>query len=105
MIVEKIIFSILALYLFLFMFFKMIKKIDAAYISVLVLQAIGIAISFLEIIFNWPFNIIIKIVIYLLAIVIPIIIILLERKGNSFSELAYLTLAKFYKITRKHKKM
>ena len=105
MIVEKIIFSILALYLFLFMFFKMIKKIDAAYIAVLVLQAMGIALSFIEIIFLLKFNIIIKIIIYLIAIVIPVIIIYLDRKGKNFSEIIYLGIANFYKLTRKYKKM
>ena len=39
MLVEKIIFSILAFYLFIVMFFKMIKKIDAAYVAILVLEA------------------------------------------------------------------
>lgn len=105
MIVEKIIFSILALYLFLLMFFKMIKKIDAAYIVLLVLQAIGIALSFVEIIFILKFNIIIKTIIYLLSIIIPLIVIFLERKGKNFSELIYIGIANFYKFTRKHKKM
>ena len=105
MIIEKIIFSILALYLFLLMFFKMIKKIDATYITVLVLEAIGIALSFIEIIFLLRFNIIVKVIIYLLAIIIPIIVIYLERKGKNFSELIYIGLAKFYMATRKYKEM
>lgn len=105
MIIEKIIFSILAFYLFLLMFFKMIKKIDAAYIAVLVLEAIGIALSFIEVIFTFKFNIIVKTIIYLLSVIIPIIIIFLEKKGKNFSELIYLGLANFYKFTRKYKKM
>lgn len=105
MIVEKIIFSILAFYLFLLMFFKMIKKIDAAYIAILVLEAIGIAFSFIEIIFTLKFNIIVKLIIYLIAIVIPLIIIYLERKGKNFSELVYIGMAKFYMATRKHKEV
>ena len=105
MIIEKIIFSILAFYLFLLMFFKMIKKIDAAYIAVLVLEAIGIALSFIEIIFAQQFNIIIKMIIYLISIIIPIIIIYLERKEKNFSEFIYIGIANFYKFTRKHKKM
>ena len=105
MIVEKIIFSILAFYLFLLMFFKMIKKIDAAYIAVLVLEAIGIALSFIEIILLLNFNIIVKFIIYLFAIIIPFIIIYLERKGKNFSEFIYLGLANFYKFKKKKKKM
>ena len=104
MLVEKIIFSILAFYLFLVMFFKMIKKIDAAYVAILILQAIGIAISFIEIIFTLQYNIFVKIIIYLISIVIPAIIIYLERKGKNFSEYIYISLAKFYRMTGNTKK-
>ena len=100
MIIEKIIFSILAFYLFLVMFFKMMKKVDSAYITVLILQAIGIALEFIEIIFSLNFNIIIKVIIYLIAIVIPIIIMYLERKGKNFLELVHIARAKFYNLTR-----
>lgn len=105
MLVEKIIFSILAFYLFLVMFFKMIKKIDATYVTILVMQGLGIAINFIEIIFTLKYNIIVKTIIYLISIVIPIIIIILEHKGKNFSELIYLTLAKFFRLTREYKKM
>ena len=99
MLAEKIIFSIVAFYLFLAMFFKMIKKIDAAYVSILVLEGLGIALSFIEIIFSLNYNIIIKTIVYLLAIVIPIIILILERKKINFSELIYRSMIKFYEIT------
>ena len=85
MIVEKIIFSVLAFYLFLIMFFKMIKKIDSAYIAILILEGIGIALEFIEIIFNLNFNLFVRIIIYILAIIIPLIIIFLERKHKNFS--------------------
>ena len=104
MLVEKIIFSILAFYLFILMFFRMIKKIDSAYIAILVLQALGITISFIEIIFSLKYNIFVKILVYLLSIVIPIIIMYMEHKGKNFSELIYIALAKFYELTRKYKK-
>lgn len=104
MLVEKIIFSILAFYLFLVMFFKMIKKIDAAYVAILILQAIGIAISFIEIIFTFKYNMVIRIIIYLISIIIPAVIIYLERKGNNFSENVYILLAKFYKMIGNNKK-
>ena len=105
MLIEKVIFSILAFYLFLVMFFKMIKKIDATYVTILVMQGLGIAINFIEIIFTLKYNIIVKTIIYLISIVIPIIIIILEHKGKNFSELIYLTLAKFFRLTRKYKEM
>ena len=104
MIVEKIIFSILAFYLFLVMFFKMMKKVDSAYIIILILQAIGIALEFIEIIYSLNFNIIVKAIIYILAIIIPIIIIYIERKGRNFIELIHIARAKLYSFTRKYEK-
>ncbi len=108
MLVEKIIFSILAFYLFLVMFFKMIRKIDLVYVIVIVIQGIGILINFIEIIFDLKYNMVIKTIIYLISVIIPIIIMFLERKGKNFSELIYLSLIKFYKKvgnTKKSKEM
>lgn len=105
MLIEKITFSILAFYLFIVMFFKMIKKIDLAYISILILQAIGIGLSFIEIIFTLNFSIFTKTVIYILAIVIPIIIMYMEHKGKDFSEIIYLNLVKYYEIKGDNKRV
>ena len=48
MIVERIIFNVLAFTLFVFMFAKMISKNDTNYIAIIALQALGIAVSFFE---------------------------------------------------------
>ncbi len=101
MLVEKIIFTILAIYLLITMFFKLIKKIDKIYIFILVMQLLGIILEFIEIIFILNYNIFIKVVMYLISIIIPVIIILLERKGKNFSELIYMSVAKFYDLIRK----
>ncbi len=85
-IAEKIIFSIIAFYLFIIMFFKMIKKNNTIYIVVLLMQAIGIAVNFIEIIFSLNINIFIKILIYLISIIIPLAIIIMEMKGKSLEE-------------------
>ena len=42
---------------------------------------------------------------YLISIVIPIIIIIMEHKGINLSEIIYMAIAKFYETTRKFKKM
>ena len=93
-IAEKIIFSIIAFYLFIIMFFKMIKKSDTVYIVVLLMQALGIALNFIEIIFKWNVNIIIKLIIYLISIIIPFIIITMEMKGQNIAEKIKLLLVK-----------
>lgn len=94
MLAEKIIFNILAFSLFIIMFFKMIKKNDTNYVVLLCMQAIGIAISFIEIIFVLKIGGFMKFLIYLLSVIIPIIIIYLEYKNINFSEIIYLSLAK-----------
>lgn len=104
MLVEKIIFAILATYLLIMMFFKFINKIDKIYISILVIQGIGLLLEIIEMIFIINYSIFIKIIMYLLSIIIPSIIILLERKGKNFTELIFNLLAKFYDITGNSKK-
>lgn len=101
MLVEKIIFTILAVYLLIVMFFKLLKKIDKIYIFILVMQSLSLILKIIEIIFTLNFNIFIKIVMYLLSIIIPIIIIILERKGKNFSELILVGIARCYELIRK----
>ncbi len=93
-IAEKIIFSIVAFYLFIIMFFKMIRKNDTIYIYSLVLQALGIAINFIEIIFALEFNILIKSLIYVISILIPLIIIIMEIRGRNVAEILKLLIVK-----------
>lgn len=94
MLAEKIIFNILAFSLFVLMFFKMIKKNDSNYVVVLCMQALGITINFIEIIFHWQLGMFMRIIIYLLSVIIPMIIIYIEYKNVNFSELVYVTLSK-----------
>mgnify|MGYP007127813483 FL=1 len=49
MIVEQLIFTIIAFVLFVFTFFKMIRKNETDYIIVLIIQALGIAFNFVEV--------------------------------------------------------
>lgn len=94
-IAEKIIFSIFAFYLFIIMFFKMIRKNDTIYISVLAMQALGIAGNFIEIIFSLSFNMFMKILIYLVSLIIPLTIIIMEIKGKNIAEILKLLVVKF----------
>lgn len=94
MLIEKIIFNVLAFSLFIIMFFKMIKKNDANYVIVLCLQALGIAINFIELIFTMQINIFVRILMYIISVILPIVIIILEKRGLNFSELTYIFLAK-----------
>lgn len=93
---EKLIFSLLACSLFIIIFFKIIRKNDANYIILLVLQAIGITVSFVEIKLEIDENAFWWTIRYLFSIMIPLAIIVMEAKGFNFSELLSVTAAKFF---------
>ena len=87
MLAEKIIFNLIAFSLFIIIFFKIIRKNDTNYISLLVLQALGISISFFEISIGIDANLVFKTIRYLFSILIPVAIIIIEIKGINFSEI------------------
>lgn len=108
MIIEKLIFNFLALFFFVFIFFKMIRKNDTSYITILIIQMIGISLNFLEIIFNIFTEISNKIIMYLFSVILPLIICYLETKNIVFLEIKNITLAKIcmmLKLDKKAKKL
>ena len=104
MIIEKLIFNFLALFFFVFIFFKMIKKNDTSYITILIIQMIGISLNFLEIIFNIFTEISNKIIMYLFSVILPLIVCYLETKNIVFLEIKNITLAKICMILKLDKK-
>lgn len=95
--IEKILFAMIAFILFIIMFFKMIQKNDTNYIYVLVVQAIGIIVQFIGMLFNIKIPTILLLICYMCSIVIPILILIIEKKGLNFSELfcfIYTTISK-----------
>lgn len=104
MIIERIIFNVLAFTLFILMFIKMIAKNDTNYLAIIALQAIGIAISFFEIIFGKAVWIGLKILAYLLSIVLPIVIIYYDRKKIYLVENMFAIIAKVSTYTGNRKK-
>ena len=100
---ELIIFNLVAFSLFIIIFFKIIRKNDTNYISVLVLGAIGISISFVEIRIGIEANGFFKSLRYLLSIILPVLIILIELKNVNFSEVLSIGLAKILVVTGNNK--
>lgn len=94
MLVEQIIFTFISFAIFVFMFFRMIKDNDTTYVAILVLEAFGIALNFLEVLFDIKLNMLFLILKYVLAILLPILIIILEKKGMSLLEIWNLQKAK-----------
>lgn len=104
MIVERIIFNFIAFALFVIVFLKMIYKNDTNYIYVLAIQALGIAIGFIGLVFRVNLPLILNIFTYIICILIPLIIIIAERKGISLSEIIYINIAKFYHYNNQSEK-
>ena len=86
MLIEQLIFTVVSFALFVLVFFKMIKNNDTTYVVFLVLQAIGIAMNFIEVLFAIQLNIILKILMYIFGIIMPAILLFLERKNFKVSE-------------------
>ena len=95
---ERLIFILLSFFLFIIIFFKIIKKNDTNYIFILLMQAIGIAICFIEIKLSITKNNILVIARYILSIIIPMFIVIIEANDFNFSEIASIILAKFFKL-------
>lgn len=99
----KIFFYVIAIALFVIMFIKMMRKNEAIYLSSLILQAIGILINFISLIFKLELNIFFIILTYLISVIIPIFIIGCEYKGINLTERIYMTLAKMYLMKKDNK--
>lgn len=93
---EQLLFSLLAVSLFIIIFFKIIRKNDGNYILILVLQAIGIVVSFLEILNKIEESVLGGTIRYIFSVIIPMAIILIEVKGINFSEILSVIAAKFF---------
>ena len=104
MLAEKIIFNILAFALFVYVFFDMIRKNDTNYVSLLIVQAIGITINFIEIIFGIKSRIFIILLRYVLAIILPILVIILEYRKIKFLDYFYILKAEIYFNLKNNKK-
>ena len=93
---EKIIFLLGAFLLFVIVFYKIIRKNDTNYISLIVVQALGIIICFFEINMGVTASMFFITLRYFCAIILPIMIIVMEMKGINFSEVLSLIRVNFW---------
>lgn len=84
MVVEQLIFTLISFAIFVYMFFRMIKNNDSSYVIILVLEAIGIALNFAEVLFGIKLNILFLIIKYIFACLLPIGIVVLEKNISLF---------------------
>ena len=84
---EQLIFAIIAFALFIYMFYKMIKDNETSYVILIIMQAFGIVLNFIEIISKVQLNLVLSIIKYLLAVLLPIVIIILEKNKIPYIEI------------------
>ena len=104
MLVEQLIFTVIAFVLFIVMFYKMIKHNDTAYVIILFMQTIGITINFIGVIGSINLHIILKIIMWLIAVLLPILIIILEKRNISLIESVNFIKVELYLKTNNNKK-
>ena len=93
--IEKIIVTLVSFILFVYVFFfKMIKKNDTNYLIVLGIEAIGILINFIQIIFGVLKTGFFNGFVYIFSIIIPALVFLLEYKHINVSEMMYVFASK-----------
>ena len=104
--VEKIIVTLISFLLFIYIFFfKMFKKNDANYVVILIIQAIGILINFMQIIFGFFCSTFWNVIVYLFGIIIPALVFVLEYKKINVSEIMQICVSKVFMFFEKDKKV
>ena len=99
MLLEQLIFIIIAFALFVYMFSQLIKKNDTRYVPILAIQALGIAIDFVYLYFTeQDIGTATRIIIYTLSIIIPILIIAIEKINSNISEVIDSFIARIYLV-------
>ena len=103
--IGKIIFTLLSFLLFAYIFlFKLIKKNDTMYLVIIICQAIGILVNLLQIMFSILNGVFFTILSYILCIILPIAVIILELKNINISEMLSIIIAKSLLIFKNRKK-
>lgn len=101
---EQLFFITVSVVLFGLIFFKMIKKNDTEYIVLLVLEALGIIIDGAGIIFNLNTSMFLRGLTYIMSIIIPITVLVLEYKNIDIINGIKFAQVKFYLSTGNMKK-
>lgn len=103
--IEKIIVTLVSFILFVYVFFfKMIKKNDTSYLIVLGIQAVGILVNFIQIIFGVLKAGFFYGIVYIFSIIMPALVFLLEYKNINVSEMIYVFASKICLCFGKSKK-
>ena len=99
----EIFFYVISIALFVIMFIKFMRTNDIISLGILLLQAIGIGIRFISLIFRLEMNLFFEIFTFGTAIIIPIIIVFCEYKGIKLNDKIYILIAKVFLLMKNTK--
>lgn len=103
--IQQIIFTVIAFVLFVYiLLFKLIKRNDTTYLIILGIQAIGILLNLIRITTDALGGSFYTVILYLLCIIIPALVFVLERKKINISEILRIIIAQNYLWFNKTKK-
>lgn len=85
----KILFFVVSIALFVIMFFKMMRKNEITYLTSIILQAVGMAINFIGLIFKINLNLFFILITYLMSVILPIFILICEYYKIDITEKIY----------------
>ena len=104
MLIEQLIFIIIAFTLFIYMFYQLIKKNDTKYVPILAIEALGIAIDFIQLYFgDNEMGVVTRIAIYTCSIIVPILVIAIEKINSNISEIMDSIIARIYLVLGNNK--
>jgi len=96
----EIFFYVISIALFVIIFIKMMRRNDIVTLSSLILQAIGIGIHFIALIFKLKLNLFFNLLTYLMSVIIPIFLIVCEYNRINLMDKIYMLFAKAYMLKK-----
>jgi len=96
----EIFFYVISIALFVIMFFKIMLRNNIISFVSLILQAIGIGIRFIALIFKLELNLLFTILTYLISVIIPLFLIICEYKKINFTDKVYIFIAKCFLVIK-----
>ena len=100
--ISIIIFSIISISIFIFTVVKLIKENNSNYLFALIPEFLGIIINFICLFFTIKPGIILLVIMYTLSVIIPIVLLILEKNEINLSELLGIIKANYYKEKNQH---
>lgn len=95
--INIIVFSVISISIFIFTVIKLIKENNSNYLFALIPEFLGIIINFICIFFTINPEIILLIIMYILSVIIPIALLILEKNEINLYELIVIIKAEYYK--------